>query len=49
MALAGTTIYSLIPIVVIELMGKEHLVTVMGGYYVYQAAAFIVSSSISSK
>lgn len=49
MALCGTTIYSLLPIVVIELIGKEHLVTTMGIYYLYQAVAFIVSTLVASK
>ena len=49
MALCGTTIYSLLPIVIIELIGKEHLINTMGIYYVYQGLAFIVSTVVASK
>ena len=49
MSLCGTTIYSLLPIVIIEQIGKESLVTVLGIFYVYQAMAFIVSTLVASK
>lgn len=49
MSLCGTTIYSLLPIVVIEQIGKECLVTVLGIFYVYQALAFVASTLVASK
>jgi len=49
MSLCGTTIFSLLPIVIIEQVGAASLETVLGICYVYQAAAFIVSTLVASK
>lgn len=49
MALVGSSMFSLLPIVIIELMGKTNLAPVTGIVNVYQALAFFASAPVASK
>lgn len=49
MALVGSSMFSLLPIVIIELAGESSLAPVTGVVNVYQALAFFASAPIASK
>lgn len=49
MATCGTSVFNLVPVVLGEILGPEHVTSAMGIHMVYESAAIIATTFISGQ